>query len=74
MADAGFDPERIFEALADSHVRFVLIGGMAAILHGDAGVTMDIDISPANDTENLDRLAEALRGLRARIRAQGAPT
>lgn len=73
MVDAGFDPERIFEALAGSHVRFVLIGGMAAILHGDAGVTMDIDITPAYDTENLDRLAKALRGIRARIRAEGAP-
>ena len=72
MADAGFDPERIFEVLADSDVRFVLIGGMAAILHGDAGVTMDIDITPAYDTENLDRLATALRGIRARIRAEGA--
>ncbi len=72
MADAAFNPERIFEALADSGVRFVLIGGMAAILHGDAGVTMDIDIAPAYDAENLDRLAKALRGLRARIRAEGA--
>lgn len=73
MADAGFDPENIFEALADSDVRFVLIGGMAAILHGDAGVTMDVDITPAYDTENLDRLATALRGIRARIRTEGAP-
>lgn len=66
MADAVFDPERIFEALADSSVSFVLIGGMAAILHGDAGVTMDIDIAPAYDAGNLDRLAKALRVLRAR--------
>ena len=73
MADADFNPERIFEALADSDVNFVLIGGMAAILHGDAGVTMDIDIAPAYNSENLDRLARALRGLRARIRAEGAP-
>lgn len=73
MADVHFDPERIFEALTNSNVRFVLIGGMAAILHGDAGVTMDIDIAPAYDTENLDRLAKVLRGLHARIRAEGAP-
>ena len=72
MADAAFNPERIFAALADSEVRFVLIGGMAAILHGDAGVTMDVDIAPAYEHENLDRLATALRGIRARIRAEGA--
>ncbi len=34
---------------------------------------MDIDIAPAYDAENLDRLGKALRGLRARIRAEGAP-
>lgn len=73
MHDSGFDPERIFTALADEGVRFVLIGGMAAILHGDVGVTVDIDIVPAIDPANLDRLAIALRSLHARIRAEGVP-
>ncbi len=54
-------------------MRFVLIGGMAAILHGDAGVTIDIDIVPAVDSANLDRLAKALRSLDARIRDEGIP-
>ena len=74
MADAVFDPERVFAGLAASNVRFILIGGMAAILHGDAGVTMDVDIVPAYDPENLDRLADALRRMAPRIRAEGAPT
>ena len=74
MADAVFDPEQVFEALAASNVRFILIGGMAAILHGDAGVTMDLDIVPAYEPENLDRLADALRRMAPRIRAEGAPT
>ena len=60
-------------ALAAENVRFVLIGGMAAILHGDAGVTMDLDIVPAVDAENLDRLAAALRRLNARVRTEGMP-
>ena len=38
--DRGFDPVRMLTALSDAGVRFVLIGGMAAILHGDAGVTV----------------------------------
>lgn len=73
MPDSEFDPERIFAALTDEGVRFVLIGGMAAILHGDVGVTVDIDIVPAIDPTNLDRLAIALRSLDARIRAEGIP-
>lgn len=71
MRDGDFDPEGIFAALSDAGVRFVLIGGMAAVLHGDTGVTLDIDIVPAVDPANLDRLAKALRSLDARIRADG---
>ena len=71
MADGEFDPVRIFDALCAADVQFVLIGGMAAILHGDAGVTMDVDIAPAYDAENLHHLANALRELNARIRTEG---
>ena len=71
MRDGDFDPEGIFAALSDAGVRFILIGGMAAVLHGDTGVTLDIDIVPAVDPANLDRLAKALRSLDARIRAEG---
>ena len=74
MSDSEFDPERIFAAFSNEDVRFILIGGMAAILHGDAGVTIDIDIVPAVDSANLDHLAKALRSLDARIRAEVSPT
>lgn len=73
MTEADFDPERILGALSDAEIRYVLIGGMAAILHGDAGVTIDLDIAPAFDPENLERLAAALRSLGARVRAEGSP-
>ena len=73
MADGEFDPEGILAALSDAGVRYVLIGGMAAILHGDAGVTLDIDIAPAFAPDNLVRLAAALQSLDARIRAEGSP-
>jgi hypothetical protein len=46
MASADFDPERMLSALAEGGVRFVLIGGMAAVLHGDVGVTVDLDVVP----------------------------
>ena len=46
---------------------------MAAVLHGDVGVTVDIDVVPEPSNENLARLADALRSLGARIRAEGDP-
>ena len=54
-------------------VRYLLIGGLAATLHGSPLRTGDADICPARDPENLERLAAALRELQARIRAADAP-
>jgi hypothetical protein len=58
-------------ALVELGVRFVLIGGYAAALRGSPMMTGDVDICPARDRRNLDRLAEALQSLHARLR--GAP-
>ena len=73
MPSTDFDPERMLSALAAEGVQFVLIGGMAAILHGDVGVTVDLDVVPARDAANLERLVRALRTLGARIRTEGEP-
>jgi hypothetical protein len=73
MASGDFDPERMLSVLAGEGVRFVLIGGMAAILHGDVGVTVDLDVVPDREAANLERLARALRALGARIRTEGEP-
>lgn len=73
MGRGDFDPERMLSVLAGEGVEFVLIGGMAAILHGDVGVTVDLDVVPDREAANLDRLARALRTLRARIRTEGEP-
>ena len=73
MTSPGFDPETMLTVLAERGVRFILIGGMAAVLHGDVGVTVDIDVVPDPSNENLARLAGALRSLGARIRAEGDP-
>ena len=60
-------------ALTESGVRFVLIGGMAAVLHGDVGVTVDLDVVPERSAENLNRLVAALGSLGARIRVADEP-
>jgi hypothetical protein len=51
-------------------VQCVLIGGYAAVLMGIDIVTRDIDITPAIEPANLQRLADALSELHAAIRAQ----
>ncbi len=71
MASGDFDPHELLAVLSGAEVRFILIGGMAAILHGDVGVTVDLDIVPEHEPDNLDRLAAALRTLEARIRTSG---
>lgn len=36
--------ERVFRALTDAGVRHVVVGGFAAVLHGHARLTADIDL------------------------------
>lgn len=62
-----FEPGPMFAALAAEDVRYVVIGGTAAAINGANHVTFDLDITPARDIENLDRVAAALRALNARV-------
>ena len=68
-----FDPEAILQLLERHEVRYVLIGGLAATLHGSPLRTGDADICPAATPDNLERLAAALREMEARIRSADAP-
>lgn len=69
----AFDPESVLRVLAEQHVAYVLIGGLAASLHGSPYLTTDVDIAPATDRDNLERLALALTEMDARIRVAGEP-
>ena len=46
---------------------FVVIGGIAAVLHGSPRVTQDLDICFATDAGNLDALGAALVALDSRL-------
>lgn len=70
---APFDPICLFEVLDSHDVAFVVVGGIAAVLHGSPLATVDADIVPKPDLENLERLGEALRDLQARIRTRDDP-
>ncbi len=62
-----FDPEAIVATLARHGVKFVVIGAFAAVAQGWSEPTGDIDITPNRDTENLQRLAEALQEMDANV-------
>lgn len=71
--DEGLTFEPIVAALNRHRVNYIVIGGLAVILHGvDIARTLDIDITPASDKGNLKRLSAALKELDAKLRAPGS--
>jgi hypothetical protein len=56
-------PSAVFATLARHDVRFVLIGGVAAIVRGWEGITPDVDIVPDERYDNLQRLSDAFQDL-----------
>ena len=66
------DFARILECLARHKVDFVLVGGVAAVLHGADINTFDLDIVQSREPGNLSRLLIALQELDAIYRMQPA--
>ncbi len=77
MTDEGdeygdLDEGRIFRALEDHGVAFVVVGGSAAILWGAKRATRDVDCVAESSTENHRRLCDALRQMGSpRLRIEG---
>jgi hypothetical protein len=61
-----FAPDELIAALVDGGVEYILIGGLAVGAHGFPRATKDVDIVPAHDEANLQRLATVLREIDAR--------
>jgi len=61
----------LLESLHGQGVAFVIVGGIAATLHGSARLTFDLDIVYERSRENLDRIVAALAPFRPYLR--GAP-
>lgn len=60
MADIFQEDFRDFlKSLSDHKVKYILVGGMAVILHGHARVTGDMDIWVECKLENYERLVKA---------------
>lgn len=58
--------------LTEAKVEFVLVGGMAAIAHGSASVTQDVDVCIRFDEQTLSKVLTALRGTNPRERMSAA--
>jgi len=70
---AEFDPVAMLRVLYAHRVQFLIVGGIAARLRGAPLLTQDMDITPAPDRANLERLAGALKDLDARLRTAAEP-
>lgn len=65
---AQFDLIALLEALDVEHVEYIVVGGVAATLHGSPRMTFDLDIVPEASKVNAENLARALGRMRAIVR------
>jgi predicted nucleotidyltransferase len=65
------DFKALVRALADAGVEFILVGGVAAIAHGSARLTRDVDVVYRRSPNNLGRLVLSLAPYHPYLR--GAP-
>jgi len=63
-----FRPTRLLRRLTAHGVDFVVIGGFAAIAHGSARLTRDLDVCYSPDAVNLEALGAAMVELGATLR------
>ncbi len=62
------DLEKLIENLNKLNIKYILIGGMAAIAHGAPVFTFDLDIVHERSDDNLEKIKELLISLDARQR------
>lgn len=67
------DNDALLALLSEHGVRFVLIGGLAAILQGSPFPTEDLDITPDREQQNLERLSRALTAANAHVYTSAVP-
>jgi len=62
------DFEALLGTLEKSGVAYIVVGGAAALAHGSARFTQDLDIVYGRTPENLERLVAALRDYKPYLR------
>jgi predicted nucleotidyltransferase len=67
-----FRPASLLAVLNRHQVRYVIVGGLAARVHGSVVTTGDVDICPADESDNVEQLVVALEELAACVYADEA--
>ncbi|CAN5359413.1 hypothetical protein BH20GEM2_BH20GEM2_15020 [soil metagenome] len=57
------DFEALLRRLTDDEVDFILVGGVAATVHGSTRLTQDLDVVYGRSVENIERLVLSLTDL-----------
>jgi hypothetical protein len=70
-AERPLDIGELIAVLARHEVDYVVIGGVATQVHGHRRTTMDLDLTPDPEPDNLRRLGAALTELEARPQGIG---
>ncbi|OGQ05331.1 MAG: hypothetical protein A3F82_01055 [Deltaproteobacteria bacterium RIFCSPLOWO2_12_FULL_44_12] len=60
--------EKLIQSLSQFQARYVIIGGLAAVIHGSSYITNDLDICYERTNENFDALVKALGSFKPRLR------
>ena len=66
--------EPLFRALNDAGIRYIVVGGLAVVLHGHARLTVDVDLVIDLDEEQAKRTIDALVKLGLQPRVPVNPT
>lgn len=65
------DFARLLSALHKARADVIIVGGVAATVHGSSRLTQDVDVCYSRTDANLDRIVKALKPLEPYLR--GAP-
>ena len=66
------DFEAVIRAFSEAGVELVIVGGLAATIHGSARLTQDIDFVYSRTSANIERLVAVLRPIRLRRHCSAA--
>lgn len=62
---AETDLSRILEGLLKANIKFILVGGLAAVIQGAPVTTMDVDIVHNQSSDNISKLLSFLKSISA---------
>jgi predicted nucleotidyltransferase len=66
--------ERVFKELRDNEVRYVVVGGVALLLHGVVRLTLDLDLAVLLERDNLTSFLGVMEKLGMRPRVPVPPS